>query len=362
MGALQPFGTLKGRGRIVKVGVSASQMRGRLVKVKVMATTTIRAVSKELWLAMYRCMVLARLTEERLIKLYHQGKIFGGVYTGIGQEAIGAATTAACESQDLFAPLIRDMTVHLGRGMEPITIFRQYLARQKSPTFGWDGNVHYGDLSKGVYAMISHLGAMLPVLVGAVMARRRQGQSSIGMGYIGDGATSTGDFHEAVNFAAVFDVPVIFVIENNKYAYSTSNASQFRCNSLADRAPGYGIEGYQADGNDVVGLHLLVRDLVERIRHRPAPVLLECDTFRVRGHGEHDDAAYVPQDLRAKYEGRDPIRLARARLLQEGVCTETDIAEIEKMAQHMVREAAHTALSEPEADASVLLRGAYAHA
>lgn len=327
-----------------------------------MATTNIGAVSKEQWLAMYRCMVLARLIEERLIKLYHQGKIFGGVYTGIGQEAIGAATTGASEPQDLFAPLIRDMTVHLGRGTEPLTVFRQYLARESSPTRGWDGNVHYGDLSKGVYVMISHLGAMLPVLVGAVMARRRKGQNTIGMAYIGDGATSTGDFHEAVNFAAVFDVPVIFVIENNKYAYSTPNSLQYRCASLADRASGYGIQGYKADGNDLVGLHLFVRDLVANIRSKPAPVLLECDTFRVRGHGEHDDAAYVPRELREQYEARDPIRVAHQRLLQERVCSEAELSDIEKEAQHIVRDAAHQALSEPEADPSVLLRGAYYHA
>lgn len=327
-----------------------------------MSATNICSVPKEKWLEMYRCMVLARLIEERLIKLYHQGKIFGGVYTGIGQEAIGAATTAACDRQDLFSPLIRDMTVHLGRGTEPITIFRQYLARQGSLTRGWDGNVHYGELDRGVYAMISHLGAMLPVLVGAVMARRRQKQDTIGVAYIGDGATSTGDFHEAVNFAAVFDVPVVFVIENNKYAYSTPTRSQYRCASLADRAMGYGIKGYKADGNDLVGLHLLVKDLVLGMRQKPAPILLECDTFRVRGHGEHDDASYVPAELRQAYAARDPIRQARERFVREGVCTAADLTELEKNAQQLVREAAHRALSEPEADPSVLLRGAWSHA
>lgn len=311
---------------------------------------------------MYRCMVLARLIEERLIKLYHQGKIFGGVYTGIGQEAIGAATTAACEPQDLFSPLIRDMTVHLGRGTEPITIFRQYLARITSPTRGWDGNVHYGELSRGVYAMISHLGAMLPVLVGAVMARRRKGHDAIGVAYIGDGATSTGDFHEAVNFAAVFDVPVIFVIENNKYAYSTPTRAQYRCASLADRASGYGICGYRADGNDLVELHLMTRELAVGLRRTPAPILLECDTFRVRGHGEHDDASYVPQELRKQYEARDPIRVARERLVREQVCTAEELTAIEQSSQQVVREAAHRAMSEPEADPSVLLRGVYADA
>lgn len=319
-------------------------------------------LTKEKAFAMYRCMVTARLIEERLIKLYHQGKIYGGVYTGIGQEAIGAATTAASEPQDLFAPLIRDMTVHLGRGMEPITIFRQYLARASSPTQGWDGNVHYGDLSKGVYAMISHLGAMLPVITGAVMARRRKGQNAIGMAFIGDGATSTGDFHEAINFAAVFNVPVLFVIENNKFAYSTPTSVQYRCRSLADRAVGYGIRGERADGNDVFALWEIVRELTQEMRKRPAPILLECDTFRVRGHGEHDDASYVPKELREQYAARDPIRIARERMLTEGLCSAGELVAVEKTAQETVRAAAHQALGEPEADPSVLLRGAYANA
>lgn len=325
-----------------------------------MPNAKIREIPRERWLTMYRCMVTARHIEERLIKLYHQGKIYGGVYTGIGQEAIGAATTAAAEPQDLFSPLIRDMSVHLGRGTEPITIFRQYLARANSPTLGWDGNVHYGELSKGVYAMISHLGAMLPVITGAVMARRRKGMNTVGFAYIGDGATSTGDFHEAVNFAAVFDVPVVFVIENNKFAYSTPTYRQYRCRSLADRAAGYGIRGYEADGNDLVELYFKVREIVSEIRTQPAPVLLECDTFRVRGHGEHDDASYVPSELREQYEKRDPIRIARERFLAEGIFTAEELSSVEKQIQEEVRAAAHQALREPEADVSALLRGAYA--
>ena len=322
----------------------------------------LASVDKAAWLDILRCMMLARLTEERLVRLYHQGRIFGGVYTGIGQEAIGAATTRACGDHDLFAPCIRGMTVHIGRGMPVLNIFRQYLGRVTGPTGGRDGNVHYGNPKRGVYAMISHLGAMLPVVTGAVMAARRLGRDAVGIAYIGDGATSTGDFHEAVNFAAVNDVPVIFVIENNKYAYSTPNSDQFRCKRLADRAAGYGIEGVCADGNDAVGLHLLTRELVAGLRAGPRAMLMECDTLRMRGHGEHDDASYVPRELVEEYAKRDPIRVAWERLMKEGVVTRGELDQLERACREEVDRSYHQALNEPPPDPATLLDGVYADA
>ncbi|MFH0878306.1 MAG: thiamine pyrophosphate-dependent dehydrogenase E1 component subunit alpha [Lentisphaerota bacterium] len=312
------------------------------------------------WAAILRCMLLSRFIEERMIRLYHQGRLFGGVYTGLGQEAIGAATALAGESFDLFTPCIRNMTVHLGRGESALNIFRQYLGRAGGPTKGRDGNVHYGNMDHGVYAMISHLGAMLPVLVGGIMARRRKGMPSVGVGYIGDGASSTGDFHEAVNFAAVFDVPVIFLMENNKFAYSTPNAEQFRCRNLVDRAAGYGMEGLQADGNDVVALHRLVVKLMADLRAKPRPILLECDTMRMRGHGEHDDFSYVPRELLEKYRAHDPLDLARKRLADEGIMTSAAMTKMEKNCQAEVDLAYQQALSEPPPDPSTLMEGIYA--
>lgn len=322
----------------------------------------VKSVGRESWLAMLHCMTLARQIEERLVRLYHQGRLFGGVYTGIGQEAIGAATTGAGGPDDLFSPLIRNMTVHIGRGETARNIFRQYLGRANSPTRGRDGNVHHGSVEHGVLAMISHLGAMLPVLTGGVMARRRLGRDCVGMAYIGDGATSTGDFHEAVNFAAVFDVPVIFVIENNKYAYSTPSRHQYRCERIADRAVGYGIEGFLADGNDLVELHLMTRELVGALRAQPKPVLLEVDTLRMRGHGEHDDSSYVPKDLRELYARRDPIRVARERLIAEKILTAADIEAMEKSCADEVDKAYHLALSDPKPDPATLMGGVYADA
>jgi len=326
------------------------------------AKANIRSVEQTIWIAILRAMMLARLTEERLVRLYHQGKIFGGVYTGIGQEAIGAATGLACGPDDLFTPCIRNMSLHIARGQTVLNIFRQYLGRVTGPTQGRDGNVHYGNLKQGVYTMISHLGAMLPVLVGAVMGRRRRGMNAVGIAYIGDGATSTGDFHEAVNFAAVFDVPAIFLIENNKYAYSTPNSRQYRCKNLADRAPGYGIEGITADGNDAVSLHLLTRELAASLRARPRPILLDCDTMRMRGHGEHDDFSYVPRELLAEYERRDPIRQMWERLLVEGVATKDELSELQRRCQGEVDRSYHQALAEPPPDPATLTEGVYADA
>ena len=320
-----------------------------------------QSIDKKASLSVFKCMLLARLTEERLIRLYHQGQIFGGVYTGVGQEAIGSATTIASAPDDLFAPCIRNMTVHIGRGESVLNIFRQYLGRVTGPMRGRDGNVHYGSLENGVYPMISHLGAMLPVLVGGVMAKRMQGYDSIGVAYIGDGATSTGDFHEAVNFAAVKDVPVIFLIENNKFAYSTPISTQFRCESLVDRAVGYGIEGVKADGNDAVKLYELSKSLMDKIRNKPQPIILECDTMRMRGHGEHDDFSYVPKELLKKYAERDPLDLIQKYLAKTQGVSEKAISELRDECQQVVDQSYRQALSEPVPDASTLMDGVYAN-
>jgi TPP-dependent pyruvate/acetoin dehydrogenase alpha subunit len=317
-------------------------------------------ISKDAALALLRTMLFARRIEERMIRLYHQGSIFGGVYCGSGQEAIGTATTAVAGPDDLFAPCIRDMTVHLGRGTTPLDIFRQFLGRANGPMHGRDGNIHYGELRRGVYAMISHLGAMLPVVTGGVMARRRQGRDTIGFAYIGDGGTSTGDFHEAVNFAAVFNVPVIFVVENNQFAYSTPTAHQFRCKSLVDRAAGYGIQGVAADGNDVLALRETVGGLSADIRAQPRPVLLVCETLRMRGHGEHDDASYVPATLRAAWEKRCPLLLLRQKLVAAALATEAELDAFDVAVQAEVNAAYQQALGDPLPNPATLTEGVYA--
>lgn len=304
-------------------------------------------------------MLLARTIEERLIRLYHQGKIFGGVYTGSGQEATGAAVAAAGAEQDLFAPCIRNLSLHIGRGETTLNIFRQWLAKPTGPTRGRDGNIHYGNLANGVYAMISHLGAMLPVVTGGVMARRHRGIPAIGFGFIGDGGTSTGDFHEAVNFAAVREVPVIFIIENNHYAYSTPSRDQYKCKHLVERAIGYGIEGYQVDGNDACAMYEVVRDIAADIREKPRAVLVEADTMRMRGHGEHDDFSYVPRELLESYRARDPIDVCRNSLIDRGELNASAWEAMQSECRIEVEEAFRAAIAEPGPSPDSLTEGIY---
>jgi len=308
---------------------------------------------------MLRIMLLSRTIEERLIRLYHQGKVYGGVYSGIGQEAPGAAACAISAAHDLFAPCIRNMSVHVGRGASSLDLFRQWLGKDGGPTRGRDGNIHHGNLAQGVYAMISHLGAMLPVVVGGVMARRRQGIPAIGFGFIGDGGSSTGDFHEAVNFAAVQNVPVIFIIENNHYAYSTPSAQQYRCAHLVDRAVGYGIEGIRADGNDACALRDLFKSLANDIRIKPRAVLVEVETMRMRGHGEHDDFSYVPRELLEHYRLRDPIDICRNRLMEQGVLLEPEWDAMHAACLNEVDAAYRQVMTESGPDPSTLMEGVY---
>ncbi|MCZ7592345.1 MAG: thiamine pyrophosphate-dependent dehydrogenase E1 component subunit alpha [Kiritimatiellae bacterium] len=324
--------------------------------------TELSSVPKVKWEGLLRTMLMARKTEERLIRLYHQAKIYGGVYTGVGQEGIGASATSASGPEDLFAPLIRNITVHIGRGETVRDIFRQWLSRANGPTRGRDGNVHYGNLKNGVYAMISHLGAMLPVVVGGVMAKRRRGLDAVGFGFIGDGGTSTGDFHEAINFSAVFNVPVVFIVENNHYAYSTPTKHQYKCKHLVDKAPGYGIEGHFMDGNNPVELFLFLHKLTADMRKNPRTVLVECDTLRMRGHGEHDDSSYVPRELLAEYGARDPIKVTRERLTSEGILTVDEIAAIEQACLAEVDIAYQQALKDPPPDPATMANGVYADA
>jgi TPP-dependent pyruvate/acetoin dehydrogenase alpha subunit len=310
-------------------------------------------------LALLRTMVLTRAIEERLIRLYHQGKVYGGVYTGMGQEAPGAAACLAGGADDLYAPCIRNLSVHVGRGLSTADVFRQWLARAGSPTRGRDGNIHHGNLGNGVFAMISHLGAMLPVVVGGVMGRRRMGRPSVGFGFIGDGGSSTGDFHEAVNFSAVNEVPVVFVVESNHYAYSTPSALQFRCAHLVDRAAGYGIEGIAADGNDVLALYALFRRLAGELRETPRSVLVVVDTMRMRGHGEHDDFSYVPRELLDGYRARDPIDRCATDLLADGRMDDAGWNALREECRAEVDLAYRSVMTEPGPDPATLLEGVY---
>ena len=322
----------------------------------------VSAVDVSVWIRLLRLMILSRKTDEHLIRLCHQGHMRGSTFAGIGQEAIGAAAAEAGGPDDLFAPCIRNLSLHLGRGETPLGIVRQALGRATGPTGGRDGNVHHGRLENGVYAMISHLGAMISVVAGGVLARRRQGKPSVGVAFVGDGATSTGDFHEALNFAAVFDIPILVVIENNHYAYSTPTSQQYRCRHLVDRAIGYGISGYSMDGNNPAEAYITLRDIIADIRENPRPALVEADTMRMRGHGEHDDFRYVPEDLLVVYRRRDPINIAVRALKAADMLTDEQLRELEEACEEELQAACRQALSEQEPGPETLHAGVYTDA
>lgn len=314
----------------------------------------VARVEAETWHRILRLMLLSRKTDERLIKLYHQGRIRGSVFASIGQEAIGAATVIASGPRDLFAPCIRNLPVHLGRGQTPLGIFRQALGKADGPTKGRDGNIHHGNPTGGVYAMISHLGAMVSVVAGGVMARRMAGEDTVGFAYVGDGATSTGDFHEAANLAAVMNLPVLLVVENNHYAYSTPTCRQYRCKRLVDRAQGYGIDGFLVDGNNPGEIYVTARGIVDDIRRKPRAVLMECDTMRMRGHGEHDAFAYASPPLVQKYTRRDPIRMAFRGMRAAGMIDDDQFAALGAECESEVMAACRQALADPGPDPATL--------
>ncbi len=262
-----------------------------------------------------------RMVEERLGLLYRTGKVVGGLYTSLGQEGISIGTAYALEPQDWVGPLIRNLGVMLARGVRPREAFTQYLARATSPTGGRDGNTHFGDLSRRVVAPISHLGAVIPVMTGIALAAKRRGERIVAMTWIGDGGTSTGDFHEGLNMAAVLNVPLVLIVENNGYAYSTPTAAQTRVTDLVTKADGYGVPAEVVDGNDVLAVYDATKRAADRARLGGGPVMLEMKTFRMKGHAEHDDAKYVPPELFAEWREKDPLLRYDRVLEAEGILT-----------------------------------------
>ncbi len=274
----------------------------------------------------YRIMLLARLLDEKLASLYRMGKIHGGVFLGKGQEALSVATGMALRPGDVFAPLIRDGAGRLAFGEPLLDAVRTYLGSPLGPMRGRDGNVHRGRPKQGLLPMISHLGAMISVVNGALMAHRfRNIAGTVGVASIGDGATSTGSFHEALNQAAVEKLPLILIVANNRYAYSTPNERQFACKSLLDKAAGYGAQASSINGADLWDCMAKIKTAVESARVSPQPHLLVADLLRLCGHGEHDDASYVLQELKSSALGRDCLELAARKLTSLGLASEKDL-------------------------------------
>ena len=285
-------------------------------------------LSRERQLELYRFLKLNRLVEDRLTNLYRQGKVVGGLYGSRGQEAVSVGTAYALGPADIVAPLIRNLGVMLVRGVSPREVFTQYMARGTSPTGGKDCNLHFGDLKRGLISPISMLGALVPVMAGVGLAAKLQHKSYVAMTYIGDGGTSTGDFHEGMNVAAVLGVPLVVVAEHNGYAYSTPTARQMKIKDLAQRAAAYGIPARTVDGNDVLAVYEAARAMIETARAGGGPQLLEVKTFRMKGHAEHDDASYVPKELVEQWRAKDPIDRFERHLLAGELATQDDLDAI----------------------------------
>lgn len=302
---------------------------------------------------LYRWMLRARMFEDKVAAMYRAGKIVGGVYIGRGQEAFSGALGYCLDRKkgDVFAGLIRDQAGKMAFGEPAIDAARSYFASSLGPMKGRDGNIHRGRPAEGMPAMISHLGSSISVVNGMLMAKRFRGESGyVGGAGAGDGATSTGSFHEGLNQAAVEKLPLVIGVADNQFAYSTPTDRQFACKDLADRAVGYGVEGYSIDGTDILACLSTFRIAVERARSGHGPQLVVGKLLRLSGHGEHDDASYVPQSVKEAHYGRDCLAVARATILEKGYAGEEILAEMEKTAQQEIEENISRAQSEPSPD------------
>ena len=299
----------------------------------------------------YRLMLLARVLDDKFASLYRMGKIHGGVFLGRGQEALSVSVGLALRKGDVFAPLIRDGAGRLAFGEPVLDGVRTYLGSLLGPMRARDGNIHRGRPKEGLLAMISHLGAMISVVNGALLAHRLKGISgTVGAACIGDGATSTGAVHEALNQAAVERLPLVLIIANNHYAYSTPTERQFACRSLVDRAIGYGIEGQSVDGTELSACLKVVGEAVGRARAGRGPQMVVARLLRLCGHGEHDDASYIDPKLRQSAIGRDCLKVAEEELLRQNWADAPTLAAWRSEAVQTVEEAVAKVQREPGPD------------
>lgn len=313
------------------------------------AKTDYAQLDREHVRKVYKAMVKSRVLESKLGSLYKAGKIVGGVYLGKGQEAVSASLGACLElGRDIFAPLIRDQAGRTAMGEDMLDATRTYLGSVEGPMRGRDGNIHRGRPKEGMLAMISHLGASISTVGGALVGRRIQGKldGCVGAACIGDGGTSTGAFHEGLNFVAVEKLPMVVVIADNQFAYSTPTNRQYACEDLADRAKGYGVAGHKVDGTDFLATCAVMQGAVEAARRGEGPQLVVAKLLRLSGHGEHDDGSYVPQDVREGHYGQDCLDVGRQQLVEYGFASEAEIDQWWSEAAEEVQAATATAQRE----------------
>jgi TPP-dependent pyruvate/acetoin dehydrogenase alpha subunit len=307
-------------------------------------------------------MRLTRSLEDRLENLLKQGKIKGGLFRSLGQEGTAVASASALDKSegDILSPLTRDMGAMLVMGATAREVFSSYLARATSPNRGRDQNIHFTDLERGFIGTVSPLGTLVAVMNGVTLALRMQKKKSVGMVYIGDGATSTGAFHEAANFASVQNLPLVIIGENNGYAYSTPSTKQMRISSLADRAKAYGMPSETVDGNDVIEVYESSRRAVARARAGGGPTFIEARTFRMRGHAAHDNQSYVARELLDEWRARDPIDRFERRLLDDNVATAAEIDDVRSRVERQLDEDQAWAEAQPPPAPEEAVGGVYA--
>jgi TPP-dependent pyruvate/acetoin dehydrogenase alpha subunit len=316
-----------------------------------MGCTNDTTLKPEQMLELYRYLKLTRLVEERLVNLYRQTKVVGGVFRSLGQEATAVGSAYALRPQDFVTPLIRDLGAVLVKGIRPREIFAQYMAKAWGPSGGRDLNIHFGDVNKGFIGPISHLGDMIPVMTGVLLAAGMQKKLIVAIAYIGDGGMSTGAFHEGLNFAAVQRLPLIVVAEYNHYAYSTPTSLQTAVRDLAEKAAGYGIPAHIVDGNDIVACYEVTKRAAEYARRGGGAVLIEAKTYRRKGHAEHDDQRYVPPgEIEWWEQHNDPIDRYERYLLECSVATKEKLAQITADVAREIEEDCAWAESSPMPD------------
>jgi TPP-dependent pyruvate/acetoin dehydrogenase alpha subunit len=319
-----------------------------------------KELTRQQYLDLYHYMRLNRAVEDTMVKLFRQNQIVGGLYSSLGQEAISVGTAYALEKKDWLAPMIRNIGALLVKGVPPRDIFMQHMAKYDSPTKGKDGTSHFGDLDNlHIVSPISMLGDLIPVMTGVAMAGRYLGQKIVAMTWIGDGGSSTGVFHEGLNFAATQKAPFVLILENNLWAYSTPVRRQVPLENLADRAKAYGMNSYIVDGNDVVAVYSTAKEAVDRARAGEGPILIEAKTFRRLGHAQHDPAEYVPKEMRAYWEARDPIALYEKFLTSEKILDARSKKEIEEKLDTLLAKEREFAENSPMPPAELAETGVY---
>ena len=324
------------------------------------------ALSAPQLLEMYYFARLAREIEERLVILFRQSKVIGGLYRSLGQEGESVATAYALKRTDAILPLIRNMGALTTMGVRPREIFLQYMAKADGNSRGRDLNIHIVNLPEEgspqpvIVGPISMLGDSIPVAAGIAIGARMRGRDLVAMAWIGDGATSTGAFHEGLNFAAVQKAALVVVAEDNKYAYSTPISKQMAITKIDERAAAYGIPHEMVDGNDMFAVYDVAKRMVDHARTGGGASLIGVDTMRMQGHAQHDDARYVPKELLETWQRNDPLVRFRAAVLERGAATEKDFAEIDRMTKSLAAEEADLAEQSPMPDPADVTRGVYA--